>query len=149
LPKADKTVDGEPPVIIPPPIGIGVGPLQPPLLVPVQAIEEGFWKRLSNWDANPGSSPGQIVIPKAFVEFFPKLGKKTKRSKKGSQADTFLTVHFLAITGQVTLADDARLIEYTPGKNHKRKNIEFRYWNSGELMVTSLGSSLRISLPRT
>lgn len=64
--------------------------------VPIGKIT-GFWKQLSPWDVAPGSSPGQIQIPKQFEPLFPQLstqtvmrsGGKAKTTKDSTKPDEF------------------------------------------------------------
>ena len=89
----------------------------------------GFWKMLSNWDVSQKSSPGQIVIPIQFLNFFPELDNYTETEKNAIQADHKLEVEFIdeidAANSQN--ADDARIILYMPADDHKRRNEELRF----------------------
>jgi HKD family nuclease len=36
-------------------------------------LETGFWKKLTKFDVSPSSAPGQIIIPKRFIDAFPQV----------------------------------------------------------------------------
>lgn len=87
-----------------------------------------FFKRLSRFDANLDTAPGQIVIPKAFADFFGELEVELDGSEvTGSRqrARNFRAI-LVGDTGTV-VAEDARIIEYVPAPTHKRTNNEFRF----------------------
>jgi len=86
----------------------------------------GFWKRLSNWDVNPKSSPGQIVIPRKYAMLLPSLGPTKKMPGGSEQAECNFDVRYTD-GGKVTALKNTRLILYTPSPTQKRKNKELRF----------------------
>jgi HKD family nuclease len=114
-------------------------PLQPtkkpvPALAPVVVhvaataapASNGFWKRLSDWDVSPKSSPGQIVIPRKYTKLLPSLGPTKKMPGGSEQAECNFDVLYTD-GGKVTALKNTRLILYTPSPTQKRKNKELRF----------------------
>ena len=91
------------------------------------ATGKGFWKRLSAWDVNKKSSPGQIQIPQEFGRFFPDLSEPVIMKSGGEQSDAYFNVLFVDATGKATLVENARLILYVPAPDHLRQNQEYRF----------------------
>lgn len=87
----------------------------------------GFWKKLSNWDVNLKSSPGQIQIPKDFKGQFPTLGLPELTPSGAEQTDVYFNVLFEDSAGSQTLVKNARLILYVPAPTHQRPNQELRF----------------------
>jgi hypothetical protein len=86
----------------------------------------GFWKILSNFDVNPSSGPGQIIIPVQFVRLFPPLGEEAVTSAGARQADALVRVRFVGAS--IThLLRDARFIRYAPAPHQPRPNVEYRF----------------------
>jgi hypothetical protein len=88
----------------------------------------GFWKRLSNFDTNPGSAPGQIIIPRRFVDFFPPLTVEQDDSALGGPRQSGVHFRLTFVDGaEVIDVADARAVLYEPAAGHKRRNIELRF----------------------
>lgn len=88
----------------------------------------GFWKELSQSDASHTSSPGQIIIPIGFRDFFPPLAVE-KDETEGSgirQSAAYFTIRFVDgdFEKEVTTA---RVILYEPADYHPRTNDELRF----------------------
>lgn len=109
-----------PGAIVPPPATV----LPPPVPVPAAS---GIWKRLSNWDANPTSSPGQIVIPLKYLNFFPALGTTVNMPGGSKQADCNFDVEYIDDGAAPVTVKGARLILYIPSSTQERKNDELRF----------------------
>jgi hypothetical protein len=85
----------------------------------------GFWKKLSGFDVSASSAPGQIIIPKAFVDLFPRLSA-SRATTIGGQREVSFPVIFHGMGGS-QLVLDARFIEYAPAPHHPRPNVEYRF----------------------
>jgi HKD family nuclease len=92
----------------------------------VKSVETGFWKVLSANDVSTSSSPGQIIIPIRFKEFFPGFPEIAK-TNKASQAAVFFNVIVEISKGKRKRINLARAIHYVPGQNHPRPNEELRF----------------------
>jgi HKD family nuclease len=105
----------------------------------------GFWKVLSNFDVNPGSAPGQIIVPIRFAYHFPQvtMTQGPDAGGKGRQWECSLSVLFSAPSGNI-VADDARFIIYEPHTGHPRPNTEsrFTFHNRGIFNLLSAGDML-------
>lgn len=105
----------------------------------------GFWKTLSNFDVNPGSAPGQIIVPIRFAYHFPQvtMTQGPDVGGKGRQWECSLSVLFSAPSGNI-VADDARFIIYEPHTGHPRPNTEsrFTFHNKGIFNLLSAGDIL-------
>lgn len=88
----------------------------------------GFWKILSDFDVNPSSAPGQIIVPIRFAHHFPQvtMTQGPDAGGKGRQWECSLSVLF-SDTGGNIVADDARFIIYEPHTGHPRPNTESRF----------------------
>ena len=95
---------------------------------PTAAGSRSFWKALSKWDVNPGSSPGQMVIPKEFWSFFPKLSVQHDHTATGGsrQSEAVFAAKYIDGIKTKDLAE-TRIILYEPAANHPRPNPELRY----------------------
>jgi hypothetical protein len=88
----------------------------------------GFWKALSASDASHTSSPGQIIIPRRFVDFFPPMNIEIDETATGGPRQS--SIHFeLDFTdgGWRKRVTDARVVLYEPAAYHPRPNIELRF----------------------
>ncbi|HZI19390.1 MAG TPA: hypothetical protein VEY09_12420 [Pyrinomonadaceae bacterium] len=87
----------------------------------------GFWKALSANDVSTTSSPGQIIIPITFRDFFEPLTltKPPDAGGKGRQWEGSFPVRFT--DGTYALTVNARCIVYEPETGHKRPNTECRF----------------------
>jgi HKD family nuclease len=88
----------------------------------------GFFKRLSNNDVSLTSSPGQMIIPIRFLEFFEPLENQGDRvSKPGAvqrgREDIPTTYH----DGDTERELKARVIYYKPAPDHPRQNTDIRF----------------------
>ncbi|GAA1302129.1 hypothetical protein GCM10009591_03880 [Brachybacterium tyrofermentans] len=87
-----------------------------------------FFKRLSRFDASLNTAPGQIVIPKAFADFFGELEIELDGSEAtGSRQRARKFRAILVGDTRTVVAEDARIIEYVPAPTHKRTNTELRF----------------------
>jgi hypothetical protein len=88
----------------------------------------GFVKRLSAHDASHSQSPGQIVIPKQFEDFFPPMELMFDRLAEGGprQLEARFSAFFRDGDYEKEIRD-ARVIRYEPAPSHRRKNIEIRF----------------------
>ncbi len=94
----------------------------------IETIKNGFWKKLSaKNDVSTTSSPGQIIIPKHFVTYFPPFDEPIITPKGGEQSEVFLNVLFKGANGQNLYIENARAIFYVPAPDHPRQNIDFRF----------------------
>lgn len=104
----------------------GLRPVPPAHPKPTQLVPGlagGFWKRLSKNDVSLTSSPGQIIIPKAYVTYFPPLLPTANPYLQESN----LSTEFVDRNGNATPAPDSRLILYVPKPGQPRPNIEYRF----------------------
>jgi hypothetical protein len=88
----------------------------------------GFWKQLSRSDASATSSPGQIIIPIRYRDFFPALtDEEALTSGRGSgQSGAHFALRF--VDGDFTKdVPDARVVLYEPAPHHPRPNVELRF----------------------
>ncbi len=88
----------------------------------------GFYKRLSDHDASLTQSPGQIIIPKQFEEYFPPLTLQWDQLSKGGsrQSEAKFPAVFRDGSFEKQLAE-VRVIRYEPKPTHKRTNTELRF----------------------
>lgn len=90
-----------------------------------------FYKALSANDVSPDSSPGQIVIPIRFRDFFEPLKVQKDESSQGGvrQSDHVFSVRFRdRVSDNFTkLVDSARAVLYEPAEEHPRPNDELRF----------------------
>lgn len=104
----------------------------------VSASPNGFWKRLSPSDVSLTSSPGQMIIPRQFLSFFPPLGSlKTTRSG-GKQGDALIDVEYRQPNKEPMLVKGARVIWYEPAPDHPRQNPDLRFTFRNREVLTSL-----------
>lgn len=88
----------------------------------------GFWKRLSQSNGSHTSSPGQIIIPRRFGDFFPEMDVEIDRTEQGGtrQLASYFPVDFY--DGDYhRRVEEARAIRYEPATYHPRPNIEYRF----------------------
>jgi len=87
----------------------------------------GFFKRLASNDVSTGSSPGQIIIPIRFLDFFPELATEKDETASGGprQLARELAVRF--IDGGWEKTAFGRIIYYEPASSHPRQNIDLRF----------------------
>jgi hypothetical protein len=93
----------------------------------VKELNEGFWKKLSNWDVSLRSSPGQIQIPIRFIDYLPTLSDPLAMESGAIQSDAFLNVRYSDPEGGEQIVKNARIILYEPAPKHKRPNMELRF----------------------
>lgn len=88
----------------------------------------GFWKALSRSDASRTSSPGQIIIPRRFADFFPERQVEIDETATGGprQSSAHFALEFVDGTWRRGVAD-ARIVLYEPATYHPRPNIELRF----------------------
>ncbi len=96
---------------------------------PAEGLEESvllksFYKRLSGNDVDKKSSPGQIIIPIAFKEFFEPLSEPQRTQAGAMQSERYFNLLY-ENTG--VIVENARIIFYEPAPGHKRKNSELRF----------------------
>ncbi|OGN97641.1 MAG: hypothetical protein A2Z77_04570 [Chloroflexi bacterium RBG_13_51_36] len=110
-----------------------------------RVIRRGFWKVLSNFDVNPGSAPGQIIVPIRFAHYFPPVTMThgPDAGGRGRQWECSLSVLLSGPSGNI-VADDARFIIYEPHTGHPRPNTEsrFTFHNSAIFSLLSTGDML-------
>ena len=87
----------------------------------------GFWKRLSRNDVSVSSSPGQIIIPIQFKDFFEPFANPQQTPAGATQSERFLDLCFRSPDGTEVLVENARAILYIPAPNHPRQNREIRF----------------------
>ena len=93
----------------------------------VQPVGVGFWKKLSNNDVSPTSSPGQIIIPMRFLSIFPEFSAWQTTATGARQADVFFNVIFTDFENRRYRIDAVRGIHYIPAPHHPRPNQELRF----------------------
>lgn len=101
----------------------------------------GFWKMLGNSDVSTSSSPGQIIIPIRFLDFFPDMVDETGIKAQGGagQFDAAFALTFK--DGAETIAvNDARAVLYVPAPHHPRQNKELRFTFRDRDVLTRLSS---------
>ena len=86
--------------------------------------DQSFYKALSSNDVDKKSSPGQIIIPIRFKEFFEPLCEPQKTSVGALQSEKFFNILY---ENTNTLVKNARVIFYQPAPNHRRQNNELRF----------------------
>ncbi|PNI09420.1 hypothetical protein CXX84_03910 [Arthrobacter sp. AFG7.2] len=110
-------------------------------LLPLQ----GFYKKLSDNDVSLTSSPGQIVIPIRFQEFFSPLEVTQDDRASGGPLKEERVVKGYFSSGAEIIDFQGRVILYTPAANHPRQNkeIRFTFHNRGVLTTLQAGHYLR------
>lgn len=98
----------------------------------------GFWKRLSPSDVSLTSSPGQMIIPRQYLSFFPPLGTLNNTKSGGKQGDAFFNVDYHEPNNPPRVVADARVIWYEPAPNHKRQNVDLRFTFRNREVLESL-----------
>lgn len=93
----------------------------------IKSRNTGFWKKLSKFDVSTTSAPGQIIIPKGFIDSFPPMDEPSITSSGGEQSDIFLNVIFEDKNGKKFKVDNVRAIYYVPAPDHPRPNSELRF----------------------
>lgn len=102
-------------------------------LPPLRATGErtgvnGFFKRLSRNDASLTDSPGQMIIPRRFLSFFPEMEESVDNSKTGGSRQRSSVFPLTYVSGErVIEVDGARVILYVPAEGHARRNPEMRF----------------------
>lgn len=104
----------------------------------ISATPNGFWKRLTRSDVSPSSSPGQIIIPRQFLPFFPQLGRLKPTRSGGKQRDAFFDVEYHQPNKVPTLVKGARVVWYEPSPDHPRKNPDLRFTFKNKDVLASL-----------
>jgi len=119
----------------PPAQSVTISPGEVPEL---SSAGEGFWKKLSNNDVSLSSSPGQMIIPKQFLGYFPPLTDWEVRENNARQADSFFDVVFKDTFGGQVRVENVRVIHYVPSPDHARPNDEVRFTFRNRDILTAL-----------
>ncbi len=99
----------------------------------------GFFKALSGNDVSLKDSPGQIIIPIAFLSFFGDLEIQKDESAKGGPRQSHRELSLLFRDGESEMEiDTGRVILYEPAANHPRQNSEVRFTFRNREILTSL-----------
>lgn len=85
---------------------------------------KSFYKRLSKNDVDLKSSPGQIIIPIAYKEFFAPFSEPQRTPKGAMQSERYFNLKY-ENSGEIV--ENARVIFYVPSPLHPRKNSEVRF----------------------
>lgn len=89
---------------------------------------DSFFKRLSRNDASHTDSPGQMIIPRRFLSFFPEMEESMDNSASGGSRQRSATFPLTYISGdRVIDVEGARVILYVPAEGHARRNPEMRF----------------------
>jgi HKD family nuclease len=101
----------------------------------------GFWKILSDFDVNPGSAPGQIIVPLRFANYFPEvtMTRGPDSGGRGRQWECSFAVLFDS-PGSETTANDSRFIIYEPRTGHLRPNTEARFTFHNRVIFNQLSA---------
>jgi HKD family nuclease len=119
--------------------GVSSGPtVSAPKQVPVEP--RGFWKRLTPSDVSLTSSPGQMIIPRQYLSFFPPLGTLKNTTSGGKQGDVFFDVEYHESGNQPRIVENARAIWYEPAPSHKRQNVDLRFTFRNREVLESLSA---------
>lgn len=104
-----------------------------------QPAIQGFFKALSGNDVSLKDSPGQIIIPIAFLPFFGELEvQKDEKSSGGpSQSHREFPLVYRR-EGVETKVKTGRVILYEPAALHKRQNNEARFTFRDRQILESL-----------
>jgi hypothetical protein len=126
--------DGEP--------GAGAPPAAAPEAGEPAAAEgglNGFFKALSRNDVSLKDSPGQIIIPIAFLPFFGELEVQKDEAASGGprQSHREFSLTYRDGGSDKTVAT-GRVILYEPAATHKRRNAEVRFTFRDRDILTSL-----------
>lgn len=116
-----------------------VVPQQDRRIVVAQSTDIGFWKKLSKNDVSLTSSPGQIIIPISFLEYFPPLSDPIITQSGAEQSDAFFNVIYESPSGDIVKIENARVIFYEPAPWHPRPNSEIRFTFRNHEILTGLG----------
>jgi hypothetical protein len=88
----------------------------------------GFFKQLGKFDVSPGGAPGQIIIPRRFVDFFPPMDIEQDETARGGPRRSGVRFPLTFVDGDDRIeVEDARAILYQPAADHPRQNIELRF----------------------
>jgi HKD family nuclease len=105
------------------------------------ASSRGFYKRLSSSDVSLSSSPGQIIIPIRFREFFGDLERQDDRLRiAGSSQQGRDGIPTVFIDGTSRRNVSSRVILYEPAPDHPRPNPELRFTFRDRDVLESLGA---------
>jgi HKD family nuclease len=101
----------------------------PPITARQAGRVSGFWKVLSSFDVSTSSAPGQMIIPKDFVDLFPELTQIIEAAPEGGGRtwEAELPVSFTSESAHLNVSTDARVIMYEPRTTHARPNTELRF----------------------
>jgi hypothetical protein len=104
---------------------------------------------LSQNDVSLRDSPGQIIIPVAFLPFFGPLTVQKDESSSGGprQEQAFVPVNFVDGAFQKTVT--ARVILYEPAATHKRQNSEVRFTFRDRDILTRLAKDDVLAFSRS
>lgn len=115
----------------------------------ILALEIGFWKRLSNNDISPTSSPGQIIIPIRFLDYFPEFSHLQITNAEAGQSEVYFNVIFINSNLDELRVNDVRAIHYFPALDHPRKNSEIRFTFHNQQVFNQLRSGDILEFRRT
>lgn len=117
--------------LVPELVAAAVQPLKD--LPPLRATGErtgvdAFFKRLSRNDVSLTDSPGQMIIPRRFLSFFPEMEESIDKSQVGGsrQRSCVFPLTYLS-RGREIAVEGARAILYVPAEGHARRNPELRF----------------------
>lgn len=130
-----------------PPIS-NVTPTQPgrrpqaggPSTQPAPPVPRGFYKRLVQNDVSLTSSPGQMIIPIEFIDFFPPLQVEIDNTATGGPRQMAREIPTRFQDGSYTQQAFARVIYYEPARTHPRQNIDLRFTFREQDILTRLSA---------
>lgn len=128
LPSDGEDEDSRVPQVAPPtPVRSARGRRSRSAVSPRTAALPGFYKRLANNDVSTGSSPGQMIIPIRFLDFFPQLITERDETATGGPRQMARETPAVFHDGGWTKSAFARVIYYEPARTHPRQNIDLRF----------------------
>lgn len=117
--------------LVPELVAAAIQPLKE--LPPLRATGErtgvnAFYKRLSRNDASLTDSPGQMIVPRRFLSFFPEMEESVDKSATGGSRQRSCSFPLTYTSGDKVIQTEAsRAILYVPAEGHKRRNPELRF----------------------
>lgn len=117
--------------LVPELVAAAIQPLKE--LPPLRATGEhtgvnAFFKRLSRNDASLTDSPGQMIIPRRFLSFFPEMEESIDKSGSGGSRQRSCSFPLTYTSGDKVIETEAsRAILYVPAEGHARRNPELRF----------------------
>jgi hypothetical protein len=98
---------------------------------------DGFFKALSKNDVSLKSSPGQIIIPIAYLPFFGALQVQNDKAAAGGPRQSHREFPLAFRRGTEEQLLDGRVVLYEPAADHKRPNSEVRFrFRNREILKT-------------